>query len=313
MIFALDRADPPCAPAGACPPIGDEEIVAASQSMNLAGTGGGSGARLLSLLLDDTIDLPELARRISAQPAIAVRVMRVANSAYYRHSGEVATVDRAAQLLGSSTLRGIAAAACFDRMSAPNARGASLDLPAFRGHSLAAACAAQALARRVAPALADEAFIAGLLHDLGIIVQWRLRPQWLARLDAIDGDRAFAHHAGERQALGATHTRCGSVLLAAWNLPASLVAAVAAHGFDDEDDTAAVAEPPLLATLLTLADHLAAVAGFGFRNELAAAAPDPLALDRCGLTPEHLAAMAATVPASVDRLCAAFGSGTDPR
>jgi HD-like signal output (HDOD) protein len=295
-------------PGPACLPIEDGEIVAAARSMNLAANGAGGSARLMAALIDASADLPSLAQRINAQPAIAVRVMRVANSAYYGHSGTVSTLDRAARLLGLTALRGIAAAACFDRLTASSARGAALDLPAFQRHSLATACAAQALARHAAPQWAEEAFMAGLLHDLGVAVQWRLRPQWMARLQA-GALLAAGQHPGPsagppgHPGLGATHGHCAGVLLASWQLPASLVAAVAEHdAAHDAPETA----PPLSA-LVRLADALAHGAGLGFMPEHPAVPADAQALERLGLRADQWAEAGAALPGDVQRLLAVFG------
>ncbi|HSI60913.1 MAG TPA: HDOD domain-containing protein [Ideonella sp.] len=298
------------APTAAGPAIDDAEIVEAAQRMSLAGAGAASGMRLLSVLLDERLDLPGLAKLVSAQPGIALRVMRVANSAYYGHSGVVATVDRAAQVLGLTALRGIAAAACFEGLTAPVAGSATLDLAAFRNHSLAVACAAQALAQRVAQEMAGEAFMAGLLHDIGLVVLWRLRPQSLLRHAAGRAGRGGLCVAApqaaeqERLALGTTHAHCGRVALAAWHLPAGLVDAVAEH-----DLPAAAGDRPAtapLAALLRLADHLACAAGHAFDPDHVPVPPDERVLAQHGITPEQLAEVAAALPDTVKRLCAVF-------
>jgi HD-like signal output (HDOD) protein len=290
----------------ACPPIEDAEIVAAAQAMNLAGLGAGGGAPLLAALLDDSADLGSLARRINAQPGIAVRLLRVANSSYYGQSGRVATIDHAARLLGLTSLRGIAAAACFDRMTAAVARGVAIDLPALRRHSLATACAAQALARHVAPSLSDLAFMAGLLHDLGVIVQWRLRPQWLVPVKALPlpGDAPTALNSQhEVLRLGATHAHCGQVLLDTWHLPPSLGLAVASH---DAEVNARCSDGDIaLPTgLLKLADRLAWDAGFGFANDN----PPEDALEPApfSLTLEQLESLRSTLVDTVKRLSGVF-------
>lgn len=269
---------PTPSPADVCPPITDADIAVAAQGMGAAGMAAGSGARLLGTLLDERVGLQELAGLINAQPGIAVRVLRVANSAYYGHSAEVATVERAASLLGLTALRGIASAACFDRMTASQDAG-PFDLAALRRHSLATACAAQALARQAAPELADEAFMAGLLHDFGLLVQWRLESRGRAGV--------------------ATHARCGELLLRHWQLPSVLAAAVAGH---DEPPPG-----PSLAGLLHWADRLACDAGCGFdRDRLPAPAAAGQA-QRCGLDDAQLAIARAEFPQTLQRLSAVFG------
>ncbi len=285
------------APCSALPPLSEPEIVAAAQRMQL-GHGGAGASRLLRLLADPDLSPTALAQRIGAEPAVAVRVLRVANSAFYGHTAQVATLARAGQVLGVQALRGIALAACFDGIDARSRGLVHPDMAAFRRHSLATACAAQELARSAAPGQIEQAFMAGLLHDLGLLLLWRLRPATLACGTSEPG-------------LG--HADCGRVLMQTWCLPGELTQAVAEHErrarLPAGASTAAVCEPrpplaqaePSLGRLLALAEALAGAAGFGLTGDAVCLLPAPgeALHDAC-------ASAAAAFPSATERLLSAL-------
>lgn len=259
------------APPAGEPTLTEAEVIAAATRMQLA-DGAGAGVRLLPCLLDPGLTLEVLARLLAAEPALAIRVLRVANAPYYGQAGQVSTLPRATQLLGLDTVRGVAAAACFDGMSATAWRRPGPDLIAFKRHSLATGMAAQALARRVAPDLADQAFMAGLLHDLGLLLLWRLRPATMAALVDRGG---IAHRNPDSDSdpdlaadPGFHHADCGRLLMQTWALPTALTAAIAGHErADDEPPEAAGSD---LEVLLRAGHAMASGIGFGLADEPAA-------------------------------------------
>ena len=124
-------------------PITPSEIVAIAD--DLGASGGGAGpARLVALLFDDSVDSAEIVRCLQAEPTLAARVLKVANSAYYRRGGNVGTFEQALVVLGLAGVRGIAAVGCMERIRVPTV-GKVLDAQRFRCHSIAVAAAAQSL------------------------------------------------------------------------------------------------------------------------------------------------------------------------
>lgn len=189
---------------------------------------GGAGVGLVARLLDPGLGLQELQPLVASEPALALRVLQVANSAYYGRTRQVTSLPLAAQLLGLDALRGVAAAVCFDGLAGVRPAMHGADMHRFRRHAMATACAAQHIARQVAPEAADEAFVAGLLHDTGALLQWRLRPKAMRTLLARLPESAD-RETQERSLLGLTHAECGRVVLQVAGLPSALCEAVGAH------------------------------------------------------------------------------------
>ena len=248
---------PPSAALNPVRPAGD--LMAAARALGASG-GGAGAARLLALLYDPEVASERVLACLSSEPALAARVLKVANSPYYRLSGSVGTVDRAVQMLGLTAIRGIAAAGCLDRM-APPAAGTAFDPAAFCRHSLAVGCAAQLLARAAGLAIEGEAFMAGLLHDIGMLLLVKADPAAMASFEPAQSTTIASALAAEREHFGATHEECAGLLVQAWQLPEWLKDAVCQHHI-------VTAAPPggaglaLLPGLLALADHCAHTAGF---------------------------------------------------
>ena len=287
----MNPANPP--PSDAISPA---EIAAAAKA--LGATGGGTGtARLLSLLYDNDVDVAEVMRCLSAEPALAARVLKVANSPFYRRAGTVGTVDRAVQVLGLAAIRGIAAAGCMDRIQVP-VLGRMLDAESFRRHSLAVAVAAQALSGRARCGVDGEAFMAGLLHDIGIVLLARLRPQAPAGAAGEAGDPGATLQAAAEY-IAAHHPACGTGLIEAWGLPPWLGRSIELH--HAPQFVAPLSGVDALPALLKLGDGIAAAAGFGL-DGLCDSPPAPDVAAALGLDAGVCDEVAAGLPEAVQRL-----------
>ncbi len=225
-------------------------VLAAARSLGA----GSSAQRALALLYDENADVDDIAALIEQEPALTARVLKVANSSFYGHAGRIGSVQRALQVLGTNATRGIAAAACLDRMLVARAASSGHDMQALMQHSLAVAQLSQDLARVLAPGRAADAYLAGLLHDLGFVVLAQLSREQAARLP---------------------HPVVATIVFRAWSLPEWLQAAVGAH-HDVECVAGDSVDADPLARIVAVADQIAAAEGFGFSaDEAAPVAPEP--------------------------------------
>ncbi len=269
-----------------------ERLQAAARALATANAGA---SRLVALLVDPDVDVERVLAELDRDPALAARVLKVANSPFYGRAGQVGTVRHAVALLGLTAVRSIAAAGCLDRL-VPARGGPAFRAERFRRHSLAVAVAARELARLLHPDVAAEAYMAGLLHDVGVLVLLRAAPEATARFDAQAGPDDGLQ--AERDALGATHEDAGRLLAQAWQMPPWLVAALAGH-HAARQHAPAEGDAPLAAlpALLGLADALACRAGLGlWPADEADAVPPP------ALAAEALQALVDGLPAQVDLL-----------
>jgi HD-like signal output (HDOD) protein len=224
------------------------------------------------------------------------RILRVANSPYYGQTRSITTLERAIVVLGLDAVRGIAAAACLDRTIPRGRHEALIDFKSLVGHSLATAAAGESLARIRHPTLAAEAFIAGLLHNLGVVVQLSLdRPGTAAMIDlrAADDSRDMRALESERATVG--HEECIALVFEEWQLPQSLIAAARDH----HEPMDAHESHRDLASLVNLGAHLGLAAGSTFALEPGPSARNRQAMAWLGLEDADIDAVAADLPARV--------------
>jgi HD-like signal output (HDOD) protein len=279
-----------------------DEILRAAGTVGLLQLRHGSGTNLLAALCDLRADADVIASLVDREPGLAARVLRVANSAFYGHARNITTVGSALLVLGFDAVRGIAAAACMDRGLQRPGEGTAIDLGAIVRHSLGTAVAAEHLARLAQRDLAGEAFIAGLLHNLGLPIQARLDAAGLQRLvDLLARDPHAELRAAEAATTRVGHETCAAVLFESWNLPTLLVDAVRHH----HAPTEARPENRTLALLVHLAAGLSARHVVRPPTEPLDAADEAADYARLGITAEQAEQIGKGLAARVAALAAA--------
>ncbi len=199
---------------------------------------------------------------IKNDPALSVKVLKVVNSAFYGLPGQVASVDRAIILLGLSAVKNIAIAASIARLFKGKRISEQFSASDLWRHSVAVAVAARSLARcSPHPVLTDEVFVAGLIHDIGTLVERQCYPDQFAEViqRCCDGDHEDFLQC-EREIIGADHQAFGVGLTTRWKFPRHLRAAV---GFHHNPETLSV-ELRNMATLVQLADVICCQDQIGF-------------------------------------------------
>jgi two-component system cell cycle response regulator len=205
---------------------------------------------VLELTKDDTVDISQIAGLVSRDPAMAAKILKTANSSFYGCSQRVATMSQALMILGLNSVKTLVLGfSLVNNLSRGQAKG--FDHRAYWKRSIYAATAARALAPRAGVAELEEAFLAALLADVGVLV-----------LDLTVGEaygattvRAASHEdlpAVEAADLGGTHAEVGGLIAEKWRLPALLAGPIAHHHDRDLSD---IADP--VVRRLTAAVHLA--------------------------------------------------------
>jgi HD-like signal output (HDOD) protein len=283
----------------------DAQILKVAASLGFLHAGADSAPRLMAILCAPQVSEREIAALIKQQPAIYARVLRVANSPYYGQTRVISSIERALPVLGLDGIRGIAAAACLSQTVNSRVLGSPLDMKAWLEHSLATAAAAESLARIHHGLLSSEAFIAGLLHNLGVVVQVQLdTPGVEAIIRARQAGDTRDIRALEAQYAAVGHEECVAVILEAWHLPDALVAAVRHH----HDPAAAPAAYSLLAALVNLGANLSLASGYTYALEPAPAQYSAQVLAQLGLSVQDIEAVSAELPGRAARLRSALGS-----
>ncbi len=185
-------------------------------------------ARLIQVAADKETGIRDVSELLETDQSLSAKVLKIANSAVFAQSTSVDTVNRAAALLGKDLLLGlIVSAAVFDslRPSAP----ARFDLHEFWNHCLACAIASQSLAERLDYPNPTEAFVAGLLHDLGklVLACWNSEAYDKAVEEA--GRKQIRLLECEESRFGMGHTAVARLVMERWRFPANLTEAAWLH------------------------------------------------------------------------------------
>jgi len=167
---------------------------------------------LISALHDENVSISEIARRIEFDQVIAAKLLRLANSAYYKLSYRIMSIDKAIQMLGFSTMRtmviGVGLSGCFKKI--PN-----VELPVYWRHCIRMACVARALAK---PAKVDPntAFTVGLMHAIGHLLMALDLPE-MAAINATHTIYSADRHAAEKEAFGYSFHEVSAELMSRWD------------------------------------------------------------------------------------------------
>src|SRR3989475_11612931 len=204
-------------------------------------------AKILQLAASESASGKELIAVVEHDQALTGKMLRLANSAFFGQSRRVATIPRAVVLLGFSTVRNLALGVkVWDTLGTGITRSRLEELWA---HAVAVGVAARTLAARLRAGDPDEAFTAGVLHDVGrLILAMRFREEYWQCVGGAGESEAIERK--EAASLGVDHAEVGGWILEAWSLPPSIVEAGRSHH---------AAEPrPGVPGLLAIADRLVA-------------------------------------------------------
>lgn len=227
----------------------------------------------------------DLAKVITADQALAAKILQVANSAFYGLPRKVSDIERAVALLGFREVRDISlGVSVFDSLYLPT-KGAYWNRAKFWEHCFVVGYLTRELAKARAGSDGGNAFAAGLLHDIGKVILDRYFSDVFRQiLEKVDVEQA-RYWRVESEQLGTGHDVIGGYLLGVWNLPDDLVAGVTGHHRPQEEEEE-------MATWVYVANNLAHIAGFtampsepDCAMEDFLAAPETVALKQAGKLP----------------------------
>jgi HD-like signal output (HDOD) protein len=205
--------------------------------------------RVLRLVEDERTEPADLTEVLERDPALVARVLRLANSAFYSRGRTVPNLDRAAMILGFRTLKVVVLGfAIADGLPKRGVVG-GLDLTTYWTRSIGQAVAARGFAALVGARYREEAYLSGLLAEIGRVGYALALPHEYEALVAAAGPWPSPEQ--EQAALGMSSADFGSLLLGSWGLPSLLAAApLLALGHDPRPEPAGDEGPHALVLAL---------------------------------------------------------------
>ncbi len=244
-------------------------------------------SKVLELSSDPDTSASRLQQVISDDQAMTARILKIANSAMYACSRRIKTLSEAIVMLGFNSIRSLVVTSAARNLYGGNSARMGLKERLLWEHSIGCAFACRLLVSTKHPALTEEAFLAGLMHDIGKLVLNLQLPEQFEEIVQIVYNENREFHETETEILGFDHARVGAMLVNKWKLSPLLEEVIGMH----HQSESMTPDRPLL-LYLDLANRMCQKYGIGFQEQ-----PD---LDLCatpggqafGLTEDDFAEIA---------------------
>lgn len=257
--------------------------------------------KVLKLVENPDANLKELEKAVESDSALTAKILKVANSPFYG-GASVATASRAISVIGMSAMRTLVVSLSYRQMIGNATTTEAFDKLEYWKHSLATATAAKVLAKLKVPAKAEEVYVAGMMHDVGMLVLDRFMPMAFDQVITMARDTGVPLHLAEQEEWEWDHATVGALLAERWGISKMVRHAIEFHHCPEDDgdyyDTT---------VLISAADVLAHQAGMTNNQPgLDAQMPPPIAA-HLALPDEQYAAIREVVTQEVERAQALFG------
>lgn len=245
--------------------------------------------KIVELVEDPRSTAQDLHKIIANDPALCSRILKVVNSSFYGLPGQIGSINRAIVMLGLNAVKNIAIAASLAKLFRGGELTPNFSARALWMHSVATAASAKMLSDRMGFAASDEAFLCGLIHDIGIMVEMQYdRNKLIDVVQRVGADTMGVPAVDmcqlEETVFAANHQHFGAALCAKWKFPAAFALVTGHHHWpmDLPHDSRT------LPAMVYVADRLAAEVGGGFRLDLVSTEIHPEVRDSLKLTTQLL-------------------------
>ncbi len=233
---------------------------------------------LFSKMNNPDVSVPQLAEIVSRDQALAAKILKLVNSAFYGYKNEINTVNRAMVILGFRTIRNAALAISVFEYVAGGEIDTMFSLENFWRHSLASASICKVVGRDAGIKQQEETFVAGLLHDVGKLIMLKHFREDFVEVCRLQQKRGCTWLEAENELLRINHTKLARAILRSWNFPPNLIEAVSHH-----HDMNTEASYPRLVALVNLSDQLTYHLGIGSPASIRAETLDPAVSAELGM------------------------------
>ena len=252
--------------------------------------------KLREIIANPKSSFKQLAETLEMDQAMAARVLKIANSAYYGLSGKVSSIQHASVVLGHKTLGELMTMAGTSGILANKLEGYGLEAGDLWRHSLGVAFGSKIIANKKNPTLANDAFAAGLIHDAGKLI---LDRYVLERKEAFEefmaaGQQSFL--SAEKQILGFDHCEIASEACKSWHVPQTLTIPIRYHHYPSQS------QGTKLAYIVHMADAMAMMTGLGLGIDGLLYKMDDKAMEFLALQDQDVGSIMGEVVESVEKI-----------
>nr|MBN2278527.1 HDOD domain-containing protein [candidate division Zixibacteria bacterium] len=211
-------------------------------------------AAVLEIINNPAAGADQIADVISKDVSLTARVLKMVNSAQYSRRRKVSRVTEAVVVMGLNSIKMLTLSSSVFSMMPDNEFSGRCDIKRIWRHLIEVAAGARSIAREINYPEPEEAFVAGILHDMGIIIMLLyFRDRYLDLIDRAAAEKTPLWKI-EQQTLGFTHGDLGAEMIDTWKLPVRL--SHAARGHHQVDESGLEPEATRLNNMVALADRL---------------------------------------------------------
>jgi HD-like signal output (HDOD) protein len=236
--------------------------------------------RVSEMMQDPNVSAAEVQRVIELDPGLTAEILRIANSAYFRGSGEIASIRDAVVRLGGRSIVQLVMTSAVTPLAGKPIKGYGMPAGALFDNAVGVALGVERMGQQLGVKPPAHAFTAGLLHDLGKIVLGTFMEVDGERIQALALENTLSFEQAEREVLGVDSPEVGAMLLEEWNVPQAIVGIVRWHKQPDRYD----GDDPVSLDLVHVCDLVCRMSGYGMGLDGIHYQPSALSLRRLGLT-----------------------------
>ncbi|MCL1966644.1 MAG: HDOD domain-containing protein [Fibromonadales bacterium] len=236
------------------------------------------------MLSDPRTSAIDIGKAISLDQVIASKVLKLANSSFYGFTSRVNTIPHAVAVLGFSSTKNIVLTTSVISTLNLKARIKGFSLADFWKHSAAVGTIAKLIANESYPQKREEAFVAGLLHDIGKLILAICAPEFFAETIKLAISKNCLFLEVEKEVVGISHPETVAHINNKWNLPEEITAVIINHHRNIGD----AGEYAMLTAIVQLADILARGLQFGHPCDFSMPIIEDNVLDLIKITPKKL-------------------------
>lgn len=248
--------------------------------------------KIIELVENPRSTAQDLHKVIANDPALCARILKVVNSAFYGLPGQIGSINRAIVLLGLNAVKNIVIAASLAKLFRGGKISAAFSAKELWTHSISVGVMSKMIVTKINNTLPDEAFLAGLIHDIGILVELQAFRDGLVEVVERAGKEEVPYVKIETEVIGVDHQMLGAGLTAKWKFPRSFQYVTGYH----HNPMTLSHDCRWLTCVVHVADHLCCKAGMGYSLTCKAEMLEPGVLEELGLTAEDLEVLAKALP-----------------
>jgi putative nucleotidyltransferase with HDIG domain len=179
------------------------------------------------LIADSKSDMSDIARQISMDPALTADLLKIVNSAQYMLTKRVDNISEAVKLVGIRGIKNLLYSYGTQKLLGDD----TADKKQLWEHSYKTAFYAYNLVKNFKKdsSLLDDAYVGGILHDMGKIIFSSVHPELLGKIKTFCTEKGMPASTFEDLAAGMNHSEIGALVAEKWNFPEGLVAAIRYH------------------------------------------------------------------------------------